>query len=156
MNHPITQEEHNKAMARRVNDELWGKGNMSIVDELCSANYIQHQLSNPNGSRIFRGPNGFKQLVREVRAALSDFRTKIDDQMAAGDKVVTRWSSGGLHKGPLLGIAPTGKPITYSGVNIDRIADGKLVETWTYWDILGVMQQLGVQAFPEQVEKEAA
>jgi predicted ester cyclase len=78
-------------------------------------------------------------------AAFPDLRFTVEDQVAEGDKVVTRWSSEGTHKGELMGIAPTGKHAAgVTGISIDRYLDGKFVEGWANWDTLGLMQKLGV------------
>jgi steroid delta-isomerase-like uncharacterized protein len=77
-------------------------------------------------------------------SAFPDLKLMVEDQIAEGDKVVTRWSATGTHQGELLGIPPTGKQTTATGITIDRIQGGKIVETWTHWDNLGLLQQLGV------------
>jgi predicted ester cyclase len=80
----------------------------------------------------------------------------VEDQLADGDKVFTRWSWTGTHKEELMGIAPTGKPVRISGMVIDRIVEGKIIEEWEEWDALGMMQQLGVVATFPKVERKVA
>jgi steroid delta-isomerase-like uncharacterized protein len=91
-----------------------------------------------------RGSEGFKHMVSTYRAGYPDLQFKVEDQLADGDKVVTRWSCEGTHRGELIGIPATGKRTTTSGIDIDRFQDGKVVESWTIWDALGWLQQLGV------------
>jgi predicted ester cyclase len=86
---------------------------------------------------------GEKRLLRMHRAAFADAEATIDDQIAEGDKVVTRWTFRSTHKGKFMGIAPTGKRVTITGINIHRIEGGKIVELWRQKDVLGLMQQLG-------------
>jgi predicted ester cyclase len=89
------------------------------------------------------GLDGFKKRVRSLRTSLSGYRATIEDLLADGDQVVARYNGRGTHNGPFLGVAPTGRPVTYSGIIIWRLADGKIAEEWTSWDALGVLQQLG-------------
>jgi predicted ester cyclase len=92
-----------------------------------------------------------------VLGAFPDARYTVEDQLAEGEKVLTRWSCIGTHKGELMGIAPTGKLVRISGMLTDRIVDSKIVEEWSEWDALGMMQQMGVVAtFPKVMRKVAA
>ncbi len=132
----------NKAIDRRFTEEVWNRGNLAVVDELMRADYNGHDPTIPTGSA------GFKQFVLMYRSAFPDVHLTIEDQMAEGDKVVSRWTAHGTHRGELMGIAPTGKQITVTGINIERIANGKLVEGWSNYDTLGMLQQLGVIPAP--------
>jgi len=95
-----------------------------------------------------RGPAGVKELIAGYRAAFPDIHVTIEDQIADGDLVVSRWSAKGTHQGELMGIPATGKHATVTGITIDRIADGLIVESWNNWDTLGLMQQLGAIPAP--------
>jgi steroid delta-isomerase-like uncharacterized protein len=108
---------------------------------LIDRNYIGHDPSIPEP---LRGPDGFKEFVSTYRAAYSDARVTVDDQIAEGDKVATRWTARGRHDGDLMGVTPTGKQVTISGITLSRLASGKVVEEYTNWDAFGMMQQLGV------------
>ncbi len=77
------------------------------------------------------------------RAAYSDGRITVDDQVAEGDKVASRWTGRGTHDGQLMGIAPTGRRVTVPGVTVSRLENGKVVEEWTNWDTLGMLRQIG-------------
>lgn len=132
--------EQNKAIVRRLIEEAW-KGNLDVIDELVDRDYVGYDPSNPEP---VRGPEGMKEFVTTYRTAFPDANITIEDQIAEGDKVVTRWTGRGTHEGDLMGIAPTRKQATVTGISIARLADGKVVEDWTNWDTLGLMQQLGV------------
>ncbi len=133
--------ENNKAIVRRLLEEFWNKGNLSLADELFAPNYEHHDASTPD---FGRGPESEKKRATLYRTAFPDVRLTIEDIIAEGETVMTRWSCRGTHKGDLRGIAPTGKQINISGVTIARLANGKFVEGWVNWDALGLMQQLGV------------
>jgi steroid delta-isomerase-like uncharacterized protein len=133
--------EGNKNIVRRLVDEVWNKGNLSVADELFAPTYAHHDPSTPD---VGRGPESEKKRATLYRTAFPDFRLTIEDLMAEGETVVARWSCRGTHKGDLSGIAPTGKQFTISGLSYVRFAGGKMVEGWINWDALGLMQQLGV------------
>jgi len=143
--------ENNKAIVRRLLEEFWNKGNLSLADELFAPNYEHHDASTPD---FGRGPESEKKRATLYRTAFPDVRLTIEDIIAEGETVMTRWSCRGTHKGDLRGIAPTGKQINISGVTIARLANGKFAEGWVNWDALGLMQQLGV--VPELVKTKVA
>jgi predicted SnoaL-like aldol condensation-catalyzing enzyme len=95
--------EENKALARRVLEEMFNKGNLEVADELLAPDYVDHDPAMPED---VRGPEGFKEYVRAYRSAFSDIHIRIEEQIAEGDKVVTRWTGTGTHDGDLAGIAP--------------------------------------------------
>ena len=133
--------EQNKAVVRRLFEELWNKGNLSLADQLFTPNYTHHDSSSPD---FGHGPESERKRATLYRTAFPDLRLTIEDLIAEGDTVMARWSCRGTHKGDLNGIAPTGKPFTISGVTIARLLNGKLAESHVNWDALGMMQQLGV------------
>ncbi len=143
--------EKNKTIVRRLFEELWNKGNLSVADELFTPNYDHHDPSTPD---VGRGPESEKKRATLYRTAFPDLRLTIEDIIAEGDAVMARWSCRGTHKGDLSGIPPTGKQFTISGVSIARVAGGKMAEGWINWDALGLMQQLGV--VPETAKAKAA
>ena len=132
--------EENKALARRSIEEPWNQHRMETIDELTAPDFVSHDPANPE----VRGPEGLKQLVSMYVNAFPDVQFTIEEQIAEGDKVVTRYTARGTHSGELQGIAPTGKMATVTGILINRIAEGKIAESWVNWDTLGLMQQLGV------------
>jgi steroid delta-isomerase-like uncharacterized protein len=132
--------EQNKALSRRLAEEMFAGGKLELADELVTADFVGHDVAAPEP---IRGPEGLKDQARGYRDAFPDLDMTIDDQIAEGDKVVTRWTARGTHNGDLFGMAPTGKQATVTGVTIDRFAGGKIAESWDNWDALGLMQQLG-------------
>jgi len=143
--------EGNKNAVRRLVEEVWNKGNLSVADELFAAAYEHNDASTPD---VGCGPESEKRRATFYRTAFPDFRLTIRAIIAEGEIVVARWTCRGTHKRDLDGIAPTGKQFKISGVSIVRFADGKMVEGWINWDALGLMQQLGV--VPEFEELKAA
>src|SRR5713101_9501206 len=143
--------EQNKAIVRRLFEELWNQGNLSVADQLFTPNYTHHDSSSPD---FGHGPESEKKRATLYRTAFPDLRLTIEDISAEGETVMARWSCRGTHKGDLSGIAPTGKQFIISGVSVARIAGGKMAEGWINWDALGLMQQLGV--VPELAKTKAA
>jgi steroid delta-isomerase-like uncharacterized protein len=133
--------EHNKAIVRRLFTELWNNGNLLVADELFAPNYAHYDPSTPD---FGRGPDSEKKRAALYRTAFPDLHLTIEDVIAEGETVMTRWSCRGTHKGDLNGIAPTGKHITITGLTVARVSNGKIVEGYVNWDALGLMQQLGV------------
>jgi len=133
--------EQNKVIVRRLFEELWNKGNLSVADQLFSPNYAHHDPSTPD---FGRGPESERKRATLYRTAFPDLQLTIEDIIAEGETVMARWSCRGTHKGDLSGISPTGKQFTISGVTIARLTNGKLAEGYVNWDALGLMQQLGV------------
>ena len=133
----------NKALCRRLVNEVINQGNLATADALVGSNYIYH-----GPGFELRGLEGFKQMVTTYRTAFPDLTLTIDDIIAEGDKVVTRWTGRGTHRGDLQGIAPTGRTTTVAGILISRFADGKLVEDWEAFDEVGMLRQLGVTSIP--------
>jgi steroid delta-isomerase-like uncharacterized protein len=124
------------------------QGQLDVADEVIDRDVVWHSSLVPPEAQ--RGPEGFKQFARVVRAGFPDFRLTEEDTIAEGDKVVNRWSFRGTHGGEFMGIPATNKEVTTSGIDIFRIADGRIVEVWQSTDQLGLLQQLGVIPAPEQ------
>ncbi len=131
----------NRDLAVRFTDEAWNGGNLDLIDELFTADYVGHDAPRPEP---VHGPEGMKDFLRMYRGAFSDAHITLDDIIVAGDKVVTRWTGTGTHDGNLMGIPPTGKSVAFTGIRIFRVADGKIAEGWVNWDTFGLMRQLGV------------
>jgi steroid delta-isomerase-like uncharacterized protein len=143
--------ETNKAVARRFLEEVWNKGKLAVLDEIIAKDHVNSGPGTLPG--LPTGPEGSKQLVTVYRNAFPDVHFTIDEQIAEGDKVVTRWTAHGTHKGELVGIPATGKSSTVTGIGVDRIVNGKIVESWGIFDQFGMMQQLGVIPTPEPAAK---
>jgi predicted ester cyclase len=133
--------EENKAVARRWNDEIWNKGNIAAVDEIMATNFVW--LNAPPG--VPSDLKGYKQYQTESLSSFADMNCTIEDMVAEGDKVAVRWTWSGKHTGEYMGIAPTGKRVTMTGVSIIHIVGGKIVEEWDEADNLGFMAQLSAK-----------
>ena len=133
--------EENKAIVSRATEEIFNKNNLAVVEELYATNFVSHGSDIPG---VTPDREGYKQFVTMSRTALPNFHTTIEDMIAEGDKVVQRFTARGTHKGEFMGIPPTGKQVTITGIAIDCIASGKIVENWANIDMLGMMVQLGV------------
>jgi len=126
--------------SRRIIEEIFGAGNYELTKELIGADAVGHDPAQP---APINGPDGVAASARGYRDAFPDLTLSVNQQIADGDYVATRWTAKGTHKGDLFGIAPTGKQTTVTGITIDQWTDGKVAESWTNWDTLGLLQQLG-------------
>ena len=131
--------ERNKAQVRRVIEEIYNRGDLDVVDEVAASDLVIRI-----GSDEIRGHHEIKRYVAGLRTGFPDLTLTIEDQIAEGDMVVTRWTARGTHRGDFQGVPATGREIRLTGTDIDRMADGKVVECWAHVDELGLMQQLGV------------
>ena len=139
------QVETNTTVTSRFYEEVFSAGKIELIDELFASNFVDHDPSNP-----LPGLEGVRQLVSMYRGAFPDLHITIEDEITAGDKVVTRFTGRGTHKGSLMGIPPTGKRITLTAIDILRFENSRIVEHWGNHDLLGMMQQIGVIHAPGQ------
>ena len=130
--------EQNKAHIRRVIEEVYNRGHLGVVDEVAASDLVIHA-----GPQDIRGREGAKQYVAALRAGFPHLRFTVEDQIAEGDMVVTRWTARGTHSGEFQGVPATGREIRLAGTDIDRIVGGKVAECWAHVDELGLMRQLG-------------
>jgi steroid delta-isomerase-like uncharacterized protein len=130
----------NKSLARRAMEELWTKGDLTVIDQLYSDDCVFHDLGSPED---IHGRDGLKQYARMYRTACPDLQCTVEEVMAEGDKVALRWVSRGTHQGDLMGIAPTGKQVTFRGIQMQRISEGKIEEEWAGFNTLGALQEIG-------------
>ncbi len=137
-----------KTIARREIVEIFGEGKLEVADEVIAPDYMGYDPASPEP---IRGPEGVKEQAAGYRAAFPDLTITVDQQVAEGDTVVTRWTARATHEGELFGIAATGKQATITGISIERFVDGKVVEDHTNWDTFGLMQQLGAIPAPAAV-----
>jgi predicted ester cyclase len=135
--------EDNKRIVKRGLEEPWT--NIGVIDEIMAEDYIGLDPAVPEP---IRGIRGARENVERYLAAFPDGRITVEDQLAEGDMVATRWTGRGTHEGDLIGIAPTGKQATVTGMTISRVEGGKIVQEWTNWDTFGLMVQLGVVEAP--------
>ncbi|MCL4846373.1 MAG: ester cyclase [Acidobacteria bacterium] len=131
--------EPNRTLVTRLWEQVWNEGRLEVIDEVIAVEWQTHDAANPG----VRGREGLQQLVTKYRTAFPDLHFAIEDMVAIGDKVVTRWHATGTHLGPLDGLAPTGQHGETPGITIDRIVDGRIHESWTSWDTLGLLVQIG-------------
>lgn len=142
-----SQLDKNKALIRRLFEEWINQKNLSSVDEIVSPDYVDHALP-PDAPR---GPESTKKFLAPLLAAFPDVHVTIQDMIAEGDKVVVRNTWHATHKGMWNGVAATGRQVTFSGIVIWRIANGKLTDRWANIDELGMMRQLGaITVSPKQ------
>ncbi len=131
-------EEENEAIFRRYVEEVFNQGNLEVADEIFER-YVSHQ---PDGSTLERGPEDVKRFVGEFRSAFPDLRLIIEEQLAEGDKVVSRGTIRGTHQGEFRGMAPTGEEMEIPGMAVFRFSsEGKVVESWDSYDQLSLMRQ---------------
>jgi steroid delta-isomerase-like uncharacterized protein len=138
--------EENKSVIQRSYDEFFNTGNLALVDQFHANDFVGHVLGLPP----IQGLEALKHLASGYLSAFPDLHITLEDMIAEGDKVMTRVSWRGTHKGEFIGIPPTGKQVTVTGMYEYRIAGGKIAEWWDYSDNLGLMQQLGVIPAPGQ------
>ena len=140
--------EENKALTRR-SWQLVTEGSVDTLEDALKEVYADDIVLHEPDEDIV-GIEGLKQFVSMIRSAVPDLRITLEDDIAEGDKVVSRWMAQGTHQGELMGIAPTGNRVTIRGITIHRIGEGKIIEEWENWDALGMMQQIGAIPSPEQ------
>ena len=131
--------DQNKAAYRRFIQEIFNEGRLEKLDELLAPSYILHNA--PLGTPP--GRDGVRQVVTMFRTAFPDLEVTIEDQVAEGDKVCSRTTTRGTHRGAIFGIRPTGKAVTMRGLTLVRIADGRVAESWVSNDVMSLMNQLG-------------
>jgi steroid delta-isomerase-like uncharacterized protein len=136
--------EANKALVRRFYDEVWGRGNLDVCDEVFAADYARHDL---RAGEAEPGPEGQKRIAQLFRSAFPDLTWHIDVLVGEGDYVVGRWTARGTHLGAWAGLEPTGSAMELAGVNVFRLENGKVVEIWNHRDDLGLREQLGAPVY---------
>ena len=130
----------NKAIVRRLYEEVWNKRRLEVVDELISPS---HALNDPLASDSQVGPKLYRQRVVEFASSFPDLRFTIEDMIAEKGKVVASWTFSGTHKGEFRDIPATGKKVSVEGITIHHITNGKILDSYARWDALGLMRQLG-------------
>jgi steroid delta-isomerase-like uncharacterized protein len=136
--------EGNKTILRRFFEELFNEGNLDVAGEIVAQDYVNHDPA--PGEQP--GLEGLKTFIAGLRTSFPDGHFGIEDQIAEGDKVTTRWTFRGTHQAEFAGVPATGRQVEVGAINIRRVVDGKIQEGWLKWDALGFMQQLGVIPAP--------
>jgi predicted ester cyclase len=131
--------EQNKTLARRWFEDLFSWGNLDAAKEILHADFVDHLPREEE-----RGLQELKQYVTWYRAAFPHIRDTVEELVSEGDRVVVRWTSRGIHQGKFRGVAPTGRHVTFTGMRLFRIAEGKIAESWVNIDELGLLEQLGM------------
>jgi steroid delta-isomerase-like uncharacterized protein len=129
-------DEFNKAVVRRFIEGFLNTGDEEIADEVLAVDYIDHTPSNPE----MTGRENIKRFVAEWLATFPDSCTIVEDMVAEGDKVATRWRTSATHQGEFRGVSPTGQRIMVEAIGIFRIAGGRVVESWDKYDSPGLWQ----------------
>jgi steroid delta-isomerase-like uncharacterized protein len=132
--------EENKVIARRWAEEVWSKGHFGLIEELVAPEYVAHDPANPEE---VRSPEGLRRYIEAFRSAFPNMQLSVEDQVAEGEKVLTRWTARGTHRGDFFDIAPSGKRLEMVGMSMDHFSGGRFVESWENYDALGMMQQIG-------------
>jgi steroid delta-isomerase-like uncharacterized protein len=131
----------NKTIVRRFVEEFQNGGNESAVEELLAADFVDHSPF----PGVSPDREGVRRLFAALRQAFPDLRAKIHDQLAEKDRVATRKTFRGTHRGEFLGIAPTGRSVSFDVIDVVRIANGRIAEHWNVMDLMGLLQQIGPQ-----------
>jgi steroid delta-isomerase-like uncharacterized protein len=137
-------EAENKALVTRFYEQVWNQGNTAVAHEVFDDGYVRHDL---RPTAALPGAAGQAKVAGDVRRAFPDLTFGVDLLVAEGDMVAARWTASGTHTGPWGDVAPSQRPVTFSGVNFFRISNGKVVELWNHRDDLGLLQQTGAPIF---------
>ena len=144
----------NIQVVRRWFEEVWNRGRVELIPELLAADAPIYDVGAPGEVR--RGPDGFRPAYEKFRGALPDIQFTIEEIISERDLVALRWTARATHRGPQLGFAPTDSPVTVGGMSLARVRNGKIVEGWNNWDMMGLLQQLGQISLPGIVPDDGA
>lgn len=138
MSPAMADTEANKALSLRVFEEVWNQGAIDVIDEVVSEDYIIHDASG-----VYHGAEGYRQFHGLFNSAFSGIHFTVEDQIAEGDWVANRWTSTSTHTGELMGVPATGNSALVTGVTASRVVDGRIVEEYNDWNLMGLMNQIG-------------
>lgn len=141
-----------KEVVRRFYKEFWNERKLEVADQLVSQS---HALTSPHILGLTVGPAAYKKQISEFVTGFPDLRFTVEDTTCEKDKIAAYWTLSGTHKGEFLGIAPTNKKVSITGITIHQIVDGKILDAQAMWDAISLFQQLGV-ALPFKLERSAA
>ena len=136
-----TQPTDNRQIVQRFMDECWNQGDLNTVKELVAADCRYHDPVFPS---LTSGAENIKNHIQNCRNGFPDLMVTIDDTIAERDEVVIHWTTTGTHKGQFLGMPPTNKKASVTGTSINRIEGSKIAEMWTNWNLMSLMEQLGI------------
>jgi steroid delta-isomerase-like uncharacterized protein len=137
-------ESENKTLVRRFYEEVWNRGNTDVALDVFADDYVRHDL---RPTQALPGGAGQAKIASDFRAAFPDLSFEVDLLVGEGDLVAARWTASGTHTGSWGDTAPSGKPVTFHGVNFFRFENLKVVEIWNHRDDLGLMQQTGASVY---------
>jgi steroid delta-isomerase-like uncharacterized protein len=147
------QSTDNKQIAQRFMDECWNQGKLDTVRELVASGCNFHDPVFPS---LTSGADNIRRHIEMCRSGFPDLKFTVDDTIAERNEVVLHWTARGTHKAQFLGMAPTNRNATVSGTSIFRIEGGKIVEQWSDWNLMSLMEQLGVATAPKTEAKARA
>lgn len=137
-------EQQNLDLTKKYAHEVWTRGNLDAIDDFLAEDFeMGYPLPGLSPDR-----EGFKQFAGMMRAAFPDLKNTVEECFAAGDRVVQRWRSDGTHKGELFGAPATGREVSFHGISVYEVRDGRIQRDWTVADLQGMMQQLGLAPQP--------
>jgi steroid delta-isomerase-like uncharacterized protein len=143
----------NRQIAQRFMDECWNQGNLEMVPELVSSGCTYHDPVFPS---LTSGADNIRRHIESCKSGFPDLTFTIDDTIAERNEVVLHWTARGTHKAQFLGMAPTNRNATVSGTSIYRIDGGKIVEQWSDWNLMSLLDQLGIASTPNMQAKTPA
>ena len=141
-----------KEVFRRLYQEVWNDRKFEMIDQVIAKS---HALGDPTITGSAVGPEAYRRQVDRFLAAFPDLRFTVDDTVSEKDKLVVSWTITGTHKGEFMGVSPTNKKVSISGITINEISNNRILESVVIWDALGLLQQFGVE-LPAKSEKRVA
>ncbi|HVF91501.1 MAG TPA: ester cyclase [Blastocatellia bacterium] len=139
--------DRNETFLHRWFEEVWNKRRADAIDEMLDCDGVAHGLTDESGNELC-GPEAFKPFFERFLGAFPDLRVTVEDAIEEGDMVACRCTVSGTHTGEGIGMAATRKPVTFSGMCMVRLKDGKIVEAWNNFDFMSMYQQMGLMQLP--------
>jgi steroid delta-isomerase-like uncharacterized protein len=135
-----------KLVFGRLYQSVWNDRKLEYIDQVFAKT---HALTAPTIVGAAVGPTVYRQHIEGFLKAFPDLKFTVNDTISEKDKLVVEWTISGTHKGEFMGVPPTNKKVSISGITINQIADGKIIESTAAWDALSVLRQLGVEVLPK-------
>jgi len=141
-----------KEVIRRLYKEFWNERKPEVADQLVSES---HALTSPHISGATVGPGAYKKQLAAYLAGFPDLRFTVEETICEKEKVAAFWTLTGTHRGEFLGVAPTNRKVSISGITIHQVVDGKILDSQAIWDAISLFEQLGVE-LPVKFHRSAA
>jgi steroid delta-isomerase-like uncharacterized protein len=138
--------DQNKLIARRLYEECWSQGKLDVLDQLVASDCRMHDQVFPS---LPPGLESVRNHIKNCRTAFPDLQFTLNDMIAEKDEVVVHWTGKGTQRGQFLGLQPTNKTASVSGTSIMRIRNGKVTETWADWNLMTLLENLGITVQPK-------